>query len=74
MPDEFVAEALRDLLLQPFDLGTGELNHLAGLEVDEVIVVLARCPLIAGASILKRMALKDPLGLKAFHGAIDGGE
>lgn len=41
MADEFVAKLSRDLGLQPLDLGAAELDHLAGLRIDEMIVMLA---------------------------------
>ena len=47
MVDQPEAEALGDRLLQPLDLLVAELDHVAGAEVDQVVVVLVGNRLVA---------------------------
>ena len=42
MIDQLVAELARDLGLQPFDLLRLEFDHLAGAQIDQMVVVDSR--------------------------------
>ena len=72
--DEAVAEPAGDLGLQRLDLLGPELDHVAGLEVDQVVVVLARGLLVARAPAAELEPLDDALGLEELHGPVDGRE
>ena len=52
----------------------GELDDLAGLDVDQVIVVTEAGGLVAGAAVAELMTLEDARALEQAHGAIDGRE
>ena len=69
-----VAEAPRYVGLEALDLFGLELDHLAGLDVDQVIVMLALCPFVAGAPVAESMARDDAAIFQELHGAVDGGE
>ena len=69
--DDPVAEPAGDLGLQRLDLLGAELDDVAGLEVDEVVVVLAGRLLVAGAAVAEIEPLDDALGLEELHGAVD---
>src|SRR5690606_32433920 len=72
MPDELEAELARDLALQGLDLLVGELDHLAGLDVDQVIVVLLGNLLIARAPVAEIVAFEDVGFLEQAYRAVDG--
>ena len=42
MPDKLVAQLISDNFLQSFDLLVAELNHTAGLQINQMIMVGAR--------------------------------
>src|SRR5262245_15249762 len=69
--DEAVAELARHGLLQPLDLLVAELDDLAGLHVDEVIVVAEARGLVTGAAVTELMTLENARALEQAHGAID---
>src|SRR5262245_695119 len=69
--DEAVAELARHGLLQPLDLLVAELDDLAGLHVDQVIVVAEARGLVTGAAVAEFMTLEDACALEQAHGAID---
>src|SRR5215207_1364950 len=71
MADEFVAEPSRDLGLQPLNLLRAELDHLACLQVDQVVVVLGRGGLVAGAAVAECVPLEDARFLKPLHRPVD---
>ena len=66
MADEFVAELCGDLGLQALDLGAAEFNHLAGLRIDEMVVMLAGARLIARPAVQERVAFDDAFLLYRF--------
>src|SRR5262245_36567975 len=72
--DEAVAELARHGLLQPLDLLVAELDDLAGLHVDQVIVVAEARGLVTGAAVAELVTLEDARALEQAHGAIDRGE
>jgi hypothetical protein len=60
-------------LLQRLDLGRMKLDHLAGAQIDEMIMMFFRHSLVARAAIAEIMALDDADVLEQLDGAVDGG-
>src|ERR1043166_2172711 len=52
VPDQFVAELVGDDLLQLFDLFVAEFDDAAALQIDQVVVVVARHLLIDRKSVV----------------------
>ena len=52
MSDELETEVARDPLLQGFNIGIGKFDHATAVDVDEMIMMLARCRLVAAAAVL----------------------
>ena len=59
MLDQTEAQLAGDLGLKLFDLLGLELDHFAGAQVDQVVVVLVTHLLVAGAALAEVMALDD---------------
>src|SRR5712671_570283 len=74
MPDQLVAELVGDDLLQFLDLLVAELDDPAALQIDQVVVMVARHFLVARAAVAEIMAGEDVGLFKQPHGAIDGGD
>ena len=74
MADEPVAELLGHLALQRLDLLVLELDHLARLDIDQMIVVRIGHLLIARAAVAEIVALEDVGLLEQAHRAIDRGD
>ena len=74
MADELVAKLLGHLALQRLDLLVLELDHLARLDIDQMIVVGIGYLLIARAAVAEVVALEDIGLLEQAHGAIDRGD
>ena len=74
MPDQIVAELVGDDLLQLLDLLVAEFDDPAALQIDQVIVVVARHFLIARAAVSEIVAGEDVGLFKQPHGAIDRGD
>ena len=51
-----------------------ELDHLAGLDVDQVVVAAMRGGLVAGPAAAEITAGEDALLLQQAHRAVDGGD
>src|SRR5262245_35983624 len=66
------AQLARNPLLQALDFLVAELDHLAALDIDQMIVVLAGSFLIAAPARAKVMAFENALGGKQLEGAVDG--
>ncbi len=60
-------------LLQGLDLGGMELDDLAGLHVDHVVMVLFRHRLVTRATIAEIMLFDDAGIFEQFYRAVDGG-
>jgi hypothetical protein len=71
--DQPIAVPLGDLPLQDFDLGTLELDHSAGLDVDEVIMMLVAGLLVARSSVSEIVPLENVGLFEQSYGAINGG-
>ena len=74
MVDKAEAEPLRDLPLQRFEFGIDEFDHLAGFDVDHVIVVGFGRGFIPRATVSEVMTVEDSGFLEKAHGAIDRGD
>src|SRR6185503_18865453 len=59
-------------LLQALDLLVAELDHLATVEVDQVIMMAAGRLLVAPAAGAEVVALEEAVGLEQLDGAVDG--
>src|SRR3546814_4073766 len=70
--DEAEAQPLGDLLLELLKLGIDEFEHLAGLDVDQVIVVRFGRGLVARMAVAEIMAIEDAGLLEQPHRAVDG--
>ena len=68
------AEALGDRLLQALDLLVAEFDHLAGAEIDQVIVVDVGNRLVAAAALAEIVAGDDAGILEELDRAVDGGD
>ena len=71
---EPVAQFFRDLFLQGLDLGIDEFDHLAGVEVDQVIVVFAFGVFVPGTTVAEIDPLEDARLFEQLDGAIDRGD
>ena len=74
MSDELVTQLSRDKLLQLLDLLVAKFDDAAALQVDQVIVMVARHFLIARTAIAEIVAGKDIGLFKQPHGTIDRGD
>src|SRR3569623_3363856 len=72
--DETDAALLGDRLLQLLQFGVDKLDHLAGLDVDQMIVMRFRRGLVARAAIAEIVAVEDAGLLEQPDGAIDRGD
>ena len=74
MIDEAIAKLLGDAALEHFKLVVDEFDHLAGLDVDQMVVMAFRRGFVARAPVAKFMPLQNPRLLEQADGAIDGGD
>src|SRR5690606_15847787 len=72
--DQLIAQLARNLGLQPFDLGVEELDDLARLGVDQVVVVVVAGLFITAAAVAEVVLLDHARLFEQAHGAIDGGD
>jgi len=70
--DEAVAELLGDQALEGFELGIDELDDLAGLDVDHVVVMRLGRGFVAGAAIAEVVPVEDAGFFEQANGAVDG--
>ena len=71
MDFQAVNEPFSNFFLQRFNIRVDEFNHLAAVHVDQVIVMVAFCILIARPTIAKLQLLKNTRFFKQFDLAID---
>ena len=57
---EPVAELFGDLLLQRLDIGVAKLDHLAGIQIDQVVVMVTLGILVAGTAVAEFQPVYDP--------------
>ena len=74
MIDELVAEPPGDGFLQLLDLAVDELDHLAGLHVDQVVVVRLPMLLVPRAAVTEVVAGDDPRLFEQADGPVDRGD
>ena len=74
MVDEAEAELLGDPLLKHLELLVDELDDLAGLDVDQMVVMRFRRGLVARAAVAELVALEDSRFLEQADRAVDGGD
>ena len=72
--DQPVAESLGNLTLQGFQFRIDKLDHLAGFDIDHVIVMRLGRRFIAGAAIAEIVAIQNAGLFEQPHGAIDRGD
>src|SRR5262245_19848185 len=70
--DQLVAQPPRDLCLQALDLFRLELDHLAGAQIDQMVMVGIGHLLIASAAVAEIVTFNNAGILEQLHGAIDG--
>ena len=71
MIDQAIAKLLGDPPLEHFELLVDEFDDLAGLDVDQMVVMRFRRGFVARAAIAEFMALENPRLLEQADGAID---
>ena len=72
--DEAIAELGGDLLLQRFDFRIDELDHLARLDIDQMIVMRFGRRFVACAPIAEVVPVEDAGLFEQTHGAVDRGD
>ena len=72
--DKVKAEPLRDSLHQPMIFGVLKLDDLAGIDVDQMVVVTVLSRFIACATTAKIAAFQNPLLFQKTHRPVDGGD
>src|SRR5215213_902388 len=68
MIDEAKAELFGDALLEHFQLIVDELDHVAGLHVDQMVVMGFRRRFVAGSAVSELMGLENASFLEQAHG------
>ena len=74
MVDQPEAELFRDRLLQPLDFLVAEFDHLAGAQVDQMVVVFVGDGLVAASPGAEIVAGDDPGILEQLDRPVDGGD
>src|SRR5690606_3416159 len=74
MVDEAIAELLGDLFLERLEFGIDEFEHLAALDVDQVIVMGLGRRVVAGAAIAEIVTIEDARFLEQPDGAVHRGD
>ncbi len=74
MVDEAIAQLLGDLALQRLELGVDEFDHLAGFDIDQMVMMRLGRGLVTGAAITEIVAVEDARFLKQANGAVDRGD
>jgi hypothetical protein len=74
MVDQPITEPSGDLLLQPLNLGTPELDDGAGFQVNQVIMMRLRRSLVPGMAIAEFMPLNNTLRFEAPDRPVNGGK
>ena len=70
--DETKTQPFGNLLLQRFKFGIDKLDHLAGFDIDQMIMMGFGRGFIARTAIAEIMAIEDPGLFEKADGAIDG--
>src|SRR5690554_143620 len=72
--DDLVAELAGDLVLQLLDAVGLEFDHVAGVDVDQMVVMVAHRRLEARGAALESVAVDGADALQQLHGAVDRGQ
>jgi len=72
--DQAVAKPARDLRLQALDLVRLELDHVAGAQIDQMVVMRVGNLFVARPALAKIMTLDDTGVLEQLDGPVDGGD
>ena len=72
MPFQGIAQFLRNLFLQRFNLFIHEFDHFARAEINQMVMMVAICVFVTGASIPEFMFIQNARFFEQFHGAING--
>ncbi len=73
MVDQAVAEPVGDPPLQLFELLVGEFDDLAGLDIDQMVMMRFGGGFVARSAVAKFVPFKDSSLLEQSYRAIDGG-
>src|SRR3546814_3984456 len=71
---EAIAEPFGDHFLQRFEFGIDEFDHLARLDINQMVVMRLRRRFIARAAVAEIVAVEDARLFEQAAGAIDGGD
>ena len=71
---DLVAVLVRDIVLKTLDFLAREFNHLAGVDVDHVIVMLAPIDFVHRLPALEIVLEHEAGGLELGQDAVDGGQ
>src|SRR5258707_8505956 len=74
MIDQAITQLLRDAALQFLDRFVLEFDHSAGLDIDQMIVMVGRTLLVTGATVAEIVTGKDTGLFEQPDGSIDGGD
>ena len=74
MIDEAIAKLLRDPLLKGLELIVDELDDIAGLDVDQVIVMLFGRGFVARAAVPEFVAIENSSFFEQPHRPVNGGD
>ena len=74
MVDQAIAELLRDQLLQGFQFRVDEFEHIAGFDIDQVVVMRFRRSLVSRAPVAEIVPVEDPGFFEQPHSAVDRGD
>jgi hypothetical protein len=72
--DEAEAEALGDCRLDGFEVGVVEFDHVAGFDVDQMVVMLVGRRLVARAAVAEVVAFEDSGLFEEADRAVDRGD
>jgi len=72
--DEAEAQFLGDAALKILQLLIDEFDDIAGLDIDQMVVMGFRRRFVAGAAVAEIVPLQDPRFLEQADGAVDGGD
>ena len=74
MIDEAVPQLFGDLLLQGFQFGVDEFDHLAAFDIDQMVVMRLGSRLVPGTAITEIVPVENAGLFEQANGAIDGGD
>lgn len=72
--NDLVTQRLCDFVLELLNLVGVKLNDIAGIDINQMVVMISSCRLEARWAAFKGMAMDGADTFQQLHGAIDGGE